>query len=833
MNQYESAIKYYENYISRNPEDNVAKYHYADLLFKTGNIIKARTNFLELKEKSPGNPEYERMIACCNFAISETEKPNKQQIKNQELINTEQSEFGLAFFKDKLIFASMRLTDDYSSIHGRTNQGFSDFFSAGFDTVFNMFNNTERLSGNINSPFNEGTFTYNEGLNTAFFTQCKKNPDLCKILKAKYEKNKWDDIKEVLLGQPDYNFAHPSLSSDGATLYFASDLPGGLGGKDLWKAPVFPDGGVGDPVHLGNSVNTPNDDMFPLIIGDSILFFASDGHIGMGGLDIYYSKIENGLYDRPKNVGAPINSTGDDFSILINPDFVGGYFCSNRNNTEKSDDVFAFFHNIILDDITGKVIDSLTLQPISDVKITYSTEGVPKIIVYSDSLGVFYIPGSSHTNCDKKHSLAFEKEGYLLKNVIVPCNVKEEMLVFLDDGSGIFHSLLGNILNKNTGLPVEGAMVTIKSLKGLNDTIFTDANGVFSVNKIPRNDYIILRASKENYLKDSRALGTPDEGKSVTMSKKTGFDTDFDLIPIEFEVEFEIENIYYEFDKARLLPKSKTSLDKLVNLLNENPRVKIQLNSHTDERGGNAYNLNLSHRRSASVVTYLVGAGINKTRLISRGFGETQPEIKNAKTEEEHQKNRRSAFEIVGEIIMAKTGTGYSLDIPETRSSRDDKILENLREADNQNNDFSNVEVLDLKIKAALDNKVDKTVDIESGELLKINRGEITKTTPVVPVSKKEDIKEEEPTSLTPARPATMANVYRIQLLATSRLIDIDKQFLEINDLVEKHGIFNDKENNLNKYRLGNFNTKDQASEIKELLKQRGFKDCFVVEVKK
>jgi len=843
MNQYKAATGFYENYINQHGANQEIKFNYAELLLKQGDIIKAKSVFEELLENSPGDEEIQRMVACCNFALSETEKANKPPIKNQELINSEQSEFGLGFFGDKLIFASQRLSDNYSTIHGRTNQGFSDLFSATFDPVNNMYNNPERLPGKINTTFNEGTFTYNSDLNTAYFTQCKKNPDLCRILKAKYEKDKWVDIETVSFGQDEYNFAHPSLSPDGKTMYFSSDLPGGLGGHDIWKVSVSETGILGTPEHMGNLVNTPRDEMFPLIIGDSILMFASEGHIGMGGLDIFYSKIVDGIYDRAVNVGAPINSTGDDFSILVNQDLNGGYFCSNRNNTQQSDDIFAFFHNIFLKDIHGKVVDSLTFNPIADVKITYLTDGEPEQIVYTDSLGKFSVPFTAHTECEHNHSLDFEKDGYLPKTVGVPCHTDKEMIVFLDDGSGRFHTLVGNILNKNTGLPVEGAKVTIKSLKGLNDSTFTDPSGRFSFDGVPADDYIILRASKENFLNDSKALRTPDGSDEVEMSRKTGYDTDFDLVPIEYEVEFDIENIYYEFDKARLLPESKISLNKLVNLLSENPGVKIQINSHTDERGTNAYNLDLSNRRGASVVNYLVAAGIPKTTLISRGFGETRLEIENATTEEEHQQNRRTTFEIIGTVTAPSSVVEKTYKFPNestTKTDRDEQLFDRIREANKEGNNVSGESMLEFKIKAGMEDKPDKQVEVESGELLKIEKGEIKPATentqPPTGTSEPESKpveKELAPPPPPPVEKVIESPVYRIQIVATSTTIDVKSRYPEITDLVDKHGITIEKTRGLNKYQLGNFEERSQAEELKNMLDQRGFNDCFIVAVKK
>lgn len=659
MNQSEQAANAYSRYIRAVPLcDRKTSFDFGNALLKSGKIKEARIRFSELYSQFPDDGEIKRMIDCCDFAKSQLSVSSQKPVKNQELINSGESEFGLSFFRGDLIFASQRLTDDYSSIDGRTSQGYSDFYLAKFNGGSKMYTDPVRLQGTLNSSFNDGTFTYSERMNTAIFAQCKKNPDLCALFTAKYIDEKWSGIKPLEVGQPGYNYAHPAFSADGRVLFFASDMPGGKGGKDIWMAPVLSDGELGLPENLGDWINTSGDDMFPYLVGDTLLFFASDGHIGMGGLDIFYVKIINGVFGKPVNAGAPVNSVCDDFSIILNDDLNGGYFCSGREGEGHSDDIYAFYHNLFLNDISGKVVDSLTFNPIDGVTISYSTDQTDQKMVYSDSLGRFVFPSSGHNDCIKKHRLRFEKAGYNTRTIEVPCNAQKEIIVFLEDGSGKLHKLAGKIKNQLSGLPVPDAQVTISSLKGLKDEVRTNPDGTFYFDGISPDDYLILRVSKPDFLSDSRSLRSPDHAKSIVMTRGTGYDTDFGLIPIRKDVEFEIENIYYEFDKAVLLSESKISLNKLVNLLNENPSIRIQINSHTDERGTIEYNRSLSERRGISVVNYLINNGIESKRLISHGYGETMPEIVNARTEEEHQENRRTTFKILGEIKEFASGSG-------------------------------------------------------------------------------------------------------------------------------------------------------------------------------
>ncbi len=796
VNQFQAALGYYTKYLEleENFVEKEFRMNYSEMLLKSGLVDRALKGFSELALEFPEDTEVKRMILCCEFALSELNKTNLPPISNQELINSSESEFGLGFFNNELVFSSQRLTNDYSSIHGRTNQGYSDLYSAHFDTVYNMYTSPERLRGHINTQlFNEGTFSYNTKYNTAYFSQCEKDPELCRILKSTYEKNKWQTPEVVTVGDEKYNYAHPCLTADGKTMYFVSDMPGGFGGKDIWKASVLRGGKLGTPVHLGEEINTPKDEMFPAIIADSILLFASEGHIGMGGLDIFYSKISGDIYDQPKNLGAPINSSSDDFSILLNRDLKGGYFCSNRNDESNSDDIYAFYHNIFLTDISGQIVDSIAALPLADVKIVYSTNGINKKIVYSDSKGYFTVPNTAHASCSEKHELSLTKTGFLTKKLTVPCSAEKSYLITMSDNSGE-HSLAGIVSDKSSLDKIEGVKITIKSLKGITDSTYTKADGSYFFEHIPSNDYLIVRASKIDYLKDSKTFISPENTGKVVMSTKTNFDTNFELYPILLEVEFTINDIYYEFDSANLLSESKSSLHKLVNLLDENPQLQIKINSHTDSRGTNSYNLDLSNRRGASVVSYLIQAGISPRRLISQGFGESQLAIVNAATEEEHQKNRRTTFEIIGTNAIVKGNGNNDTNQKYTIKLRDEALLKHVKNSGNVSESVHTENILEQNA----------TTDVSSSTVNSLSAQ--------APLMKYND-------------------VFRIQLMVSSKEIDVKLTFDPVFKLVGDYQIYTVKKGELRKYQLGNFDNRSTAELLKEKCQQTEFKDCFIVKV--
>ncbi|VAW22937.1 Outer membrane lipoprotein omp16 precursor [hydrothermal vent metagenome] len=772
MNELEEAAGYYEKYVNNTDSPGKeALYNFATILLETGQIEKSESLFTKLLKDYPGDSEFSRMVECCEFARTESAKKDQPEIVDQQALNSDKSEFGLAWFQGKLVFASKRLVNDYSSIHGRTNQGFSDLYIASYDSVYNLFTEPIQLKGGINSPYNDGTFAYDSLSNTAYFTQCKKKPGRCMIFKGKYAEGKWVDITPLSFHQPGYDFAHPSLTPDGHTLYFVSDMPGGQGGKDIWKAKLSNEGLVVNVENLGEMINTGKDEMFPYILGDSILFFSSNGHIGMGGLDIFYSKREQGLFTKPVNLGAPINSTSDDFSILFDKNLNGGYFCSNRENTEKSDDIYRFNHNIFHSDIKGIVNDSISLRPLGNAGVTYFTDSDAKVITYTNAEGEFNIPYFSHNNCGRQHKLLFEKKGYIRKTVKIGCDAQKSLLVLLWDGEIVFNTLAGEVANKQSGAPLEGVKIIITSAKGVKDSVSTDSEGIYVSTKILSNDIYNIRASKEGFLSESRKIMIPETQKSLIISEKNGYKTNFGLIPVILKKEFRIDNIYYEFDKAALLEESKKELDKLVNILTENPDITIRINSHTDDRGPGIYNQKLSERRGAGVVRYLVAHGIDKGRLFSRGYGETRLLIAKAKTDEEHRYNRRTTFEIVG--------TTFNTDVVNAGLEKGKIIKEK----------YSNTEIKQIQGKA-------KSHDTSTAKTVKKAGG---------------------------------GQVYGIQIFATGKTVDVQSELKNISSLIDKYGLHIKKAGRLNKYQLGPIGLRGEATKMKEVLIGKGYKGSFLI----
>jgi outer membrane protein OmpA-like peptidoglycan-associated protein len=395
-----------------------------------------------------------------------------------------------------------------------------------------------------------------------------------------------------------FSYQHPALSPDGKKLYFSSDMEGGYGSFDLWYVDIIGDV-VGEiPVNLGETINTPNREHFPFISQKGDLFFASNGHLGLGMLDNFVSEWVDGAYATPTNLGVPINSQYDDFNLnYYNDD--EGFFASNRN--KKSDDIFQFKQ-------TGEIF-------IREYINTFEIR---------DAETKAYIPNSKVVLSNKRG---------------------EEFYSNTLDSLAAFNS---NLLAGNYELKAENEAYSPNTLQ-VKVVEEQDQKHVLYLKKIPPPPPVVIdpieaviaekkidKSLKEND-PERFALLTDVEGPPVV--EKDG------------KLFFELEPIYFDFDMWNIRKDSKKILDALAAKLERYPNVHLKISSHTDSRGTVRYNQILSERRAESTRNYLALEGfINARRMKFEGFGELQPIVPCPMldcTEEAHQLNRRSEFEII------------------------------------------------------------------------------------------------------------------------------------------------------------------------------------------
>jgi len=382
-------------YAQKNP---VVFLYLAQAMMANEKYEDASTYYSKYHEMVADDPRGPNGVESCKLAKEWVDNPSKFKVENQKPLNSKESDFSAAY-ADKLyntvIFTSTRDASTGKGLDNWTGQSFSDLFIAKLDPK-GQWSTPVLLeeAGVINTESNEGNPALNSKFNQLYFTRCgseKGSLHGCQIMVSKRSGRNWGDPKEITLGGDSTTaFGNPSISSDELTIYFSSDLPGGQGGKDIWMAKRKTAGdNFGKAFNLGPAINTPGDEMFPFLRNDTSLYFASNGHPGMGGLDIFRSILTDGHWNKPINLQYPINSSCDDFSIVFNPEEDKGFFTSNRKGGKGNDDIYLFVNPPILFTLQGIVKDDNTLQVIPGAVVKLVGSDGTSIEAKSDAKGVY------------------------------------------------------------------------------------------------------------------------------------------------------------------------------------------------------------------------------------------------------------------------------------------------------------------------------------------------------------------------------------------------------------------------------------------------------------
>jgi len=549
------AAKWYAK-ATESEQDAETYFRYAQMLKANGKYEEANKQMKKFANLAPNDQRAKTFNENPNYIPRLLDKEKLFDVKPSD-VSSDKSDFGAVLYDNALYFTSAR--NNARKNYGWNEEPFLDIYKADYNadgTITNASTVTE-----LNSQYHDGPVTISADGNTLYFTsdsfrersfeRDKKNKlklGRNNLFKATKEGDKWTNITSLPFNSKEYSTSNPSLSHDGKTLYFSSDMPGSLGGVDVWKVAVSADGTYGKPENLGKNVNTEGNESFPFISDDNTtLYFASSGRQGFGGLDVF--KIDLSKNVAASNVGKPVNTEKDDFAFTFNKAKNFGFLSSNRNG---NDDIFIAnpicgvgVQTLVTDAKTGKVLANASVAIVDDKKNVISTEK-------TNAKGeVTY-----RVECNKDYTVQVSREGY----------------------------------ESNT----------------------------FPVAKNPGSDVNVAAA----------------------------------LQPIETivkDTEVALNSIYFEFDKSNVTREGAFELDKLVQVLKKDPKMVILVKAHTDNRGSDVYNLNLSDRRAKSTVQYIISKGIPKARISGKGFGETEPKVdcKEACTEEQHAQNRRSEFLIV------------------------------------------------------------------------------------------------------------------------------------------------------------------------------------------
>ena len=577
--EYKKALPWYKQLFENKKYKIKPEYYYryAQVLKSVGKYDDANKLMSQFAELT-GNNDTRAVLYEENKDYREVIESNSGRLQLHPVaINTEYSEYGTAFYGDKIVFAAANSgRASKGGISQWTGESFYDLYIA--DRNKQELSNKKPFSSALNTKFNESTAVFTKDGKTVYFTRNNyvnkkigtngENTILLKILKAtKDEKGDWGNVVEVPFNSNQYNVAHPALSPDEKYLYFASDMKGTLGSSDIFRVEILGNNKYGRPENLGDVINTSGRESFPFISKNNVLYYSSDGFPGLGGLDIFAVKFyEDGTVSKPINIGKPGNSADDDFCFIMDSDSRIGFLSSNRAGGKGKDDIYSFHED--------------------------------KPLLFS---------------CQK--------------------NIK------------------GIVKDAKTKAIIANAKVILsdKVMKEVS-TDQSKTDGTFTFEKVNCNDsHYYLRGEKEKYetAEVNVTVGKDEVVYEILLNpRQVAIEKGMDLAKV-----FEIKEIKFDYNKADIRPDAAVELTKIVEVMREYPKMKIDIRSHTDSRGADSYNLKLSDRRAKATLEWIVKQGIDRKRLKAKGYGETR--LVNGCsngvpcTEEEHQENRRSEFIVV------------------------------------------------------------------------------------------------------------------------------------------------------------------------------------------
>lgn len=531
LNMSARASAAFQNALRYEYPDSTTHFMLAQALHADGKYAAALRSYDKYLEFCPDDSLAINCAEGCRTAQEIRARGSRYVVKQAKLFNSRRADFCPMYLGadcDQIYYTSTTekaTGDKKSEITGMKNADV--FFSKKNEK--GEWERPEPVEGELNTEFDEGIVAFSPDAQTMYLTKARRElnaPTSVEIYTSTRSDAKWSaPVKFEITADTLSTFGHPAVSPDGKYLYFVSDMPGGYGGKDIWRISLKER--QGSLVNLGPDINTEGNDDFPYVRSDGSLYFSSDGHPGMGGLDIFRATAIGDPADlrwKVENMGFPINSAGDDFGITFGKG-EDGFFSSNRGDARGYDHIYSFEYDPVRITIEGLVMD------------------------------------------------------------------KDEE-------------------------PVKNAIIRIVGNDGSNQKEVARDDGSFSF-ALQRGVKYVMLAGAKGYL-----------------NQKQEFASDSTMEDANYWVEFilpsiskpsVVENIFYDYDKADLRPESKTALNELIAVLHDNPNVTIEMASHTDRWGSDAYNINLSERRAKSVVDYLVENGISRDRLQPHGYGKSRP----------------------------------------------------------------------------------------------------------------------------------------------------------------------------------------------------------------
>jgi outer membrane protein OmpA-like peptidoglycan-associated protein/tetratricopeptide (TPR) repeat protein len=653
----------YGKLVKTGKAEDIHKLYYGQALMEAGKYDDAKKYMEEYKGDKRGEAFTKAITNLLKFSKNADAYALKEFMHNSKFDDFS----AFTFMNDKIIFTSNRTKSTWiTRRHGWTGNSYCHMFMTE-KNEFGEYETPAMFIAEYAPKFNDGPFCASKDGTNIFFTRNstnKKDQSLdgsqkLKIMQATILNDNLQSLMVLKFNSNEYNCAHPALSADGKTLYFASDMGGGQGGMDLYYCKKDAGGAWGSPINLGEKVNTKGNELFPSITEDNILYFASNGHEGLGGLDIYETKIRDDKAGKVYNMGKPVNSEHDDFAYNLNADGKKGFLSSNRKNGGMNDDIY----NV---DVLRKVSRGKTVNFIIKDKNTQELLPLTTIKLNTDSF-MTNEKGEFQTVLEEdiNYALLVKREKYfeIQDSISTKSSTEEEEFtktIELEIDPNL--TLLAGIYDAKTGAGIEGVKIKIKDLAISNDfeLLKTEKNGEYRKpikgKKIGDKLLYLVTIEKEGYVTKTLnfTYDIKKEGE-IQMNELLALTIGKVEVGMDLAKMIDIKPIYFDLGKSKIRPDAAIELNKVVAIMKEYPNMIIELGAHTDCRGGAAANLKLSGARAVAAAGYIVKQGIDKTRISGKGYGESkllntcgcEGKVKSTCTEYEHSVNRRTEFIIV------------------------------------------------------------------------------------------------------------------------------------------------------------------------------------------
>ncbi len=732
------AEKVYATLLEKGNNNPLNHLYYAQALQSNGRYLKAREHFQicdeKLQDKANGKPYDQRArlgYEACN-RIAEMRALGEVSIENEIILNTSKFDFSPTYYKRGVLFVSTR--NKMGNKRDRwLNDNFMDLYYAPL-AAGNELDKPINFSTDLNTDLHEGPSVFSGDEKRIYFTRndlnkgkrgkAKDGTTKLKIYTAKYIDEKWEEIEELPFNDTEYDVCHPAISPDERMLVFAANLPGGYGGMDLWVSKLEKNTWQ-KPINLGAKINTEGNEVFPFIQKDGTLFYSSNGLSTLGGLDIFMAtQIFNhpdSLWEYPFNLGEPINSSADDFGIIMNNSKTEGFLTSSREGGAGGDDIYRFKIKDGLDEVKPTPALPIDICVYSDETRERLSNAEIKIrrVAKIEAPTVSYVTNEyGYTSCEMRAGEQYVidvirygyrdmKETFIMPNTVDGLDefciglirnpsiaIQEQPTIAATNNPNKIGTInaQGQIIDRTTIAPltaivyeynpeepIEGPQVSGQVTNVEYNRALPRAQ-VFLLNRCTGEELVmevgedgryafplecgceyIVRGDKQRFLDDKAMISLVNEVNCqnpivVDLGLQPDFDSNYGegsfSTPVlenlkEGDV-IELKNIYYDYDKATIRVDAARDLDDLIKLMKQYPTMEIELSSHTDIRGSNDYNEQLSDERAQTASQYLAAGGIEKNRIQAKGYGEKQLK-NNCKfcTESDHQQNRRTEVRII------------------------------------------------------------------------------------------------------------------------------------------------------------------------------------------